>query len=95
MSQESHLPEVQRTIAFGMDVKAFMRTTLGQYLTQRANSDIAAAQDELLTVDAADTEGVRKLQNKAAIASCFLDWMGQAVTAGEVAQQEFIDAEQG
>lgn len=84
---------IMATIAFGLDAEAFMGSTLGKYLTAKAQADMANAQEALLTVDPEDARAVRKLQNDAAIASNFLLWLGQAVTAGEIAQRELESRE--
>lgn len=81
------------TIAFGLDVEKFMGSTLGQYLTAKAHADIAVAEEALRTVDPEDPKAIRKLQNDAAIAANFLLWIGQAVTAGEIAQRELESLE--
>lgn len=86
--EQQETDQIRGVIGFGMDVEKFMGSTLGKYLKAKAQADIANAQDALLTVDPEDARAVRKLQNDAAIASNFLLWLGQAVTAGEIAQRE-------
>lgn len=88
-SQETDLQQMQSTIAFGLDVKQFMGSTLGRYMQAKANEQIEAARDALQTVDPEDTRAVRKLQNDAAVAGAVLMWLGEAVTDGEQAERQF------
>lgn len=69
-------------IAFGMDVQAFMEGSIGKYLRLRANAEIEAAKEALTTVNPADVEAVRTLQNDVAVAARFLSWLGEAVDQG-------------
>ena len=87
--EQRDLQALRGEIAFGLDVEQFMGTPLGQYLRRRANDDIEAARDALVTVDPEDVKAVRKLQNDAMAAARFLVWLGDAVTAGENAQAAF------
>lgn len=91
--EQSDLTQIQAQIAFGLDVQAFMGSTIGRYLTARANNDIEAATDALKTVDAEDPKAIRKLQNEVKCAESFLLWMGEAVTDGENSQRTYIESE--
>lgn len=90
MQQENKdIEQMRAEVAFGLDVHQFMGTSMGRYLTQRAQIEIAEAKDALVDVDPEDPKAVRDLQNKARVASMFLEWMGEAVTTGEMAQEEW------
>lgn len=89
--QDPDLVKAQAAIALGMDAKVFMGSQIGRYLTKRANDDIEAAMQGLSTVDPTDPEAIRKLQNEIKVASNFLQWMGELVTEGELAEQAFIE----
>ncbi len=87
--EDKDLRELQGVIAFGLDTKVFMGTTLGRFLHAKANAEIAQAEEALLDVDPEDPKAIRKLQNTAAVARSFLLWIGEAVQAGENAEREF------
>ena len=71
---------------FGREVEMFIdEDPIGQYLITRAKQDIQEAQDELLEVDPAKTEDVRKLQFKAAVANSVRRWLGEAIQNGRAA----------
>ena len=91
--EQRELQEVRARIGFGMDVETFMKSPIGRHLTRRANETIFAAHDELAEVDAEDPKAIRTLQNKITAARYFLEWLDEAVTAGEQAERTFIDAE--
>ena len=95
MSQQEdrELTQIQAQIAFGMDVQAFMRSSIGQYLTAKANTEIEAALQALKTADPEDAKAIRTLQNDAKCAENFLLWMGEAVTEGENSQRTYIDSD--
>lgn len=95
MSQQEdrELTQIQAQIAFGLDVQAFMRSSIGVYLTAKANNDIDAALESLKTADPEDAKAIRTLQNDIKCAENFLLWMGEAVTDGENSQRTYIDAD--
>jgi hypothetical protein len=71
---------------FGREVEMFIdEDPIGQYLVARAKQDIQEAQDQLLEVDPAKTEDVRKLQFKAAVANSVRRWLGEAIQNGRAA----------
>lgn len=87
--EQRDIEQMRAEVAFGLDVQQFMTTSMGKYLTQRAQIEIDDAKDGLVDVDPEDHRAVRELQNKAKVASMFLEWMGEAVTTGEMAQIEW------
>jgi hypothetical protein len=71
---------------FGREVEMFINDDpIGQYLVESARKDVQEAQDELLEVDPAQTEAVRKLQFKAAVANSVRIWLGEAIQNGRAA----------
>lgn len=91
--EDRELTQIRHTIAFGMDVKAFMGSPIGRYLTQRANTARESALEALAKVDPYQPLEVQKLQNQIEVAENFLVWMGEAVTDGENAERVFIENE--
>lgn len=92
--ENRELQDIRNKVAFGLDVQQFMGSSIGQYLTRRANAVIEEADIALRSVDPEDPKAIRTLQNKSAAASYFLDWMGEAVTEGEQAEASFVAADQ-
>lgn len=92
--EERSIDETRRIIGFGMDAEKFMSSAIGQYLTRRANEAIEEATAGLRTADPENPKEIRKLQNDALSAERFLQWMGEAVTEGELAEQAFISGQE-
>lgn len=88
---QREMQQIRNQIAFGLDCKAFMESSIGRYLAARANADTEEAMEALKTVDPTDPDAIRKLQNDIKCAENFLLWMGEAVTEGENAERTFID----
>ena len=95
MSEQDDMQTIRATVAFGLDVEAFMRSPIGRYLTQRANTDRDTAMEALKDADAEDPKAIRKLQNDVRCAGNFLIWLGEAVTEGENASRVYIASEEG
>lgn len=89
---QREIQQIRNQIAFGLDCKAFMDSSIGRYLAAKANGDIEAATDALKTVDPTNPDAIRKLQNDIKCAENFLLWMGEAVTEGENAERTFIES---
>lgn len=92
MSNDPEMQQIRNQIAFGLDAEAFMNSTMGKYLTGKANADIEDALERLKTADPFDPKAIQTLQNEIHRAESFLLWMGQAVTEGENASRAFIEA---
>ena len=88
--ESEHGTRLRNKIAFGMDVKVFIASQVGRYLLDKANKDRDAAMEELANVDAEDAKAIRALQNRVKCTENFLMWLGEAVTEGEIAEQELI-----
>lgn len=83
--------EVAAQISLGLDAEAFLRSKLGEHLTERAISSAMSAMDELKTVDPDDTKRVRALQNEIYRAESVQCWIAEAIEAGRRAE---IDLQQ-
>ncbi len=86
--------QLRNEIAFGLDVQAFMDGQVGKYLQRRAHEVIDGALESLKTADPEDPKAIRALQNEIARCENVLLWLGEAVTAGEQAQQAYVAGEQ-
>jgi hypothetical protein len=89
MRQDDDIREVQGVIAFGLDAQQFLNTSLGKYLTVRANREIQIALTGLADVEPTDADGVRKLQTEIRVAENFLKWMDEAINEGKQAERQF------
>ena len=75
-------------VSLGLDVEHFLSThdRLGKYLFNRAEECRLAALEELIIVDPTLTEKVRELQWQALIPTMFMEWLTEAVAAGNMAK---------
>lgn len=83
--------QLKQQIDFGFQVEAFLRSEIGQYLVKRAEDQISAAVEQLKVADPEDAKAVRAIQNEIKVAESLQYWLADAITAGENAQQQFID----
>lgn len=83
--------QLKQQIDFGFQVQAFLRGEVGQYLIKRAEDQVEAAVEQLKRVDPEDAKAVRAIQNEITVAESFQYWLADAITAGENAEQQFID----
>ena len=90
--QEVELNRVKRVIGFGFDVEAFLRTDIGVYLCERAESQRQGALEQLATVDAADEKKIRALQQQIAVVDSWQQWLAEAVNEGTSAQSQLVQA---
>ena len=67
----------------GEEARKFLESDLGKTLLGMAQQEILVAQEELETVDPANTEKIRHLQNQAKIARNFESWLTELITKGE------------
>lgn len=83
--------QLKQQIDFGFQAEAFLRSEIGQYLVSRAEDDIANAVESLKTADPEDAHSIRAIQNQIKVAETIQYWLADAITAGENAQNQFID----
>lgn len=83
MSDEVSNPElIIRRAMFGKQVDQFMVSDIGRYLMARAVDETESAIAEFKKCDAANVEGVRRIQTKMQLAEQFQSWLSEAVTDG-------------
>lgn len=80
--------QLERQIARGFDVEAFLKTDIGQYIQARASRELEDAQEALLEVDAGDMAAVRDLQLRGRVAARVLTYFADIVAEAEVAEQQ-------
>lgn len=85
--------EQLKIVDFGFEVQAFLRSNIGKYLVQRAETEVEDAVEALKVVDPEDPKAIRDLQAKIAQAGSFQYWLAEAYQAGENAQRELTSEE--
>ena len=83
--------ELQNTIDFGFQAEAFLQSDVGKYLIAKAEAEVVEATEALKTVDPTVPDAIRELQNRVYRGESIQYWLGEAITSGLNAQQEFID----
>jgi len=71
----------------GNEAIAFLNSDLGRVIRGYAMHERAEAKEALLTVWPWRKRKIQQLQNKAAVAGQFLDFIAEAVMRGEIAHQ--------
>ncbi len=83
-------PEVIRA-ALAEQVDQFLQGDIGQYITERATSQMAEAMDKLKKANASDIALIRQLQMDVLIPERVLDWLRDAMIEGEEARLNLIE----
>lgn len=90
--REVLLGEVQ----FGIEVEAFLNSSLGKYLVQKAETERDAALEKLKVADPDNAKEIRRLQNEVWRAESMQTWLAEAIQTGwnaetTIAQQDSPD----
>lgn len=85
--------ELEAIAAGGMDVEAFMRSTVGRYVLNRAQEEIEEARTQLEAVDPEDPKAIRDLQFVIAVARATTSWLSEAVAEGKNAEEQLAARE--
>lgn len=87
--------ELFATAVLGEDCREFLRTPVGRYLHHRAKQQILQAEVDALQVDPDGWGGwfrarrkLRQIRERAAVARAFINWMAEAIEAGDTAVKE-------
>lgn len=86
--------ELQRAIGFGMDVEAFLKSSIGQYLSERGESERSQALEDLAECAPEDSEAIRALQNKVRVVDLIMTWLAETITEGMEAQRQLTEAQE-
>lgn len=76
-----------RVAVLGRQIEHFLGTDIGGYIVKRATQQSEAAFEEFKKVDPFDGPAVAAVQRKANVADGILEWMGDAVAAGQSATE--------
>lgn len=74
--------DLVREAAFGMEVEAFLHSTLGKYLIKQAEDERDSALMDFRTADVSDTMAMLHIQNRVWRAEQFQTWLAEIVQAG-------------
>ena len=87
----SEVRELEAVIVRGLDIEAFMRGAVGQYVANRANAEIEEARERLESVDPDDPKAIRDLQFVIAVARATTSWIAEAIEEGKNAEEQLAD----
>lgn len=82
MTDNAERREIMNAIDFGIEVEAFIRSKVGQYLIKRAEQDIDDALEAMKEVDPDNANAVRALQGQIKRAESVQYWMAEAIQEG-------------
>lgn len=76
----------------GEEARRFVASDLGKTLMGLAEQQALSALEDLAHADPADTEAIRKLQNKVRLGRDFAGWLLELIQDGDNAMEIFKDA---
>lgn len=82
MEQVKQIEALVDVAVLGKQVDDFMRSDVGQFLTDRINDELNDAYDALKTVDAADAKAVYAAQNAVWRSETLARWIETAIQDG-------------
>jgi pyrroloquinoline quinone (PQQ) biosynthesis protein C len=94
MTENNERREIVNAIDFGIEVEAFIRSKVGQYLIHRAESEVTDALEALKEVNPTDAEAVRALQNQIKRAESIQYWMAEAIQEGVNAERLLTESDE-
>ncbi len=83
--------ELFQTFEFGLEVKQFLRSKIGLYVQERAQSEMYEASMLLVEADPTKTHMVIKAQTQYRVAAAAMQWLSEALQAGHVAEQQLLE----
>lgn len=79
---------IQKRIAIGLDVQAFLNSDLGQHILDRARDEALEAMNALKQIAPTKTDEIRELQNTIYRAESFEGWLIEALDIGRVSEEQ-------
>lgn len=79
-------------VDFSYEVKAFIKSNVGQYLLGRAEQDRDGAVEQLKNADPEDSKTIRGLQNTIKRAESIQYWMADAIDQGKNAEKLLMES---
>lgn len=87
MSDEEGYNETLEKARLGIEAQSFLRSSLGQYLLERAKVDDERLMAELRTVKPSEFERIRDIQNELKVIDMFNDYLEEIINSGHLAEQ--------
>lgn len=87
------MTDILEEAQLGVEAENFKSSRLGQYLQERAESEIIEATEALCLVDPNDSKKIIELQNKVYRANSFIIWVFSAIEDGNFAIDEIREAQ--
>ena len=85
--------ELKRLIDIGFTFEAFCTSAPGRYLIDRAEREKGQLLEELVQCDPDDAKKNRELRMQISQRDLWRDWIAEAITEGQHAQEQFVDLE--
>jgi hypothetical protein len=85
--------ELLAKVELGLDAQRFLNTGLGQYIQERAVTEVEDCLVKLKTIDAHDFKAIQAVQQQIAVAECMFLWLSEAMA--QAAGAEHILNNQG
>ena len=82
---------MQNEIDFGMEVEAFLDSSIGKFIIGRAEDEIDDSLEELKHVSPEDADKIRMLQNRIFRCESIQYWLAEAIQAGSNALRELTE----
>lgn len=77
----------------GIKIHQWFASEEGRYVLGRAQTEVEAAISEFMQVDPTDAKAVRAVQIKAVNATNAIQWLNDAIRAGQLAEREMDERE--
>jgi len=82
------MQNIAQTIAFGAEVEAFLNSSIGKYLVERAEGQRESAIEEFKRINPALTSEVVEIHHKLMVAEAIQHWLADAILAGHEAARQ-------
>ena len=82
------IKQMLETAAYGEAAKMFMQSDLGKHIASRATDEIEEAMNALIDVSPTNVEAISALQRKANNARGAIQWLMEAISAGDNALRQ-------
>jgi len=86
--------ELLQIAKLGIEAEAFVRSPLGKYLMLKANAEISAAMDDLVSADPADVKLNTEIRVHIHTAKMFIIWVNEAANIGRQAHNQLRSLEE-
>jgi hypothetical protein len=86
--------ELQSAIAVGFSAEDFLASSLGKFITEKAERERTSAIEALCACDPFDAAAVSRLQSRVAVADAAMQWLADAIIEGQQAQERLGQLDQ-